>query len=147
MAKKILVVEDGADMRSVVVVLLTRICGYEAIEAANGNEAVAKAVSQEPDLILMDVNIPDFSGIDAARAVKRNPKTAHIPIIAQTGWSSSRWRAAALAAGMVAYLQKPVSMEMIISTIEKFLWACRAPSFDKADLTATSGPNLFSSHN
>jgi CheY-like chemotaxis protein len=93
-----LVVEDGADVRSVVVVLLTRICGYEAIEAANGNEAVAKAVSQEPDLILMDVNIPDISGIDAARAVKRNPKTAHIPIIAQTGWSSGRWKAAALAA-------------------------------------------------
>jgi len=50
-----LVVEDGADLRSVVVALLTRICGYQAIEAANGNEAVAKAVSDEPDLILMDV--------------------------------------------------------------------------------------------
>ena len=48
-----------------------------------------------------------------------NPKTAHIPIIAQTGWSSGGWKAAALAAGMVAYLQKPVSMEMIISTIRK----------------------------
>src|SRR5215813_10345642 len=69
MAKKILVVEDGADVRSVVVAMLTRICGYEAIEAANGNEAVAKAVSQEPDLILMDVSLPDISGIDAARAV------------------------------------------------------------------------------
>src|SRR5262245_44439997 len=120
MAKKILVVEDGADVRSVVVALLTRICGYEAIEAANGNEAVAKAVSEEP-VILMDVSLPDISGIDAARAVKGNPKTAHIPIIAQTGWSSGRWKAAALAAGMVAYLQKPVSMEMIRSTIEKFL--------------------------
>ena len=80
MVKKILVVEDGADVRSVVVALLTRICGYQAIEAANGNEAVAKAVSEEPDLILMDVSLPDISGIDAARAVKRNPKTAHIPI-------------------------------------------------------------------
>src|SRR5215467_226591 len=121
MAKKILVVEDGADVRSVVVAMLTRICGYEAIEAANGREAVTKAVSQEPDLILMDVSLPDISGIDAARAVKRNPKTAHIPIIAQTGWSSGRWKAAALAAGMVVYLQKPPSMEMIIFTIEKFL--------------------------
>ena len=120
MAKKILVVEDRADVRSVVMAVLTEICGYEAIEAANGKEAVAKAVSEKPDLILMDVSLPD-SGIDAARAVKRNPKTAHIPIIAQTGWSSGQWKAAALAAGMVAYLQKPVSMEMIISTIEKFL--------------------------
>ena len=121
MAKKILVVEDGADVRSVVMAVLTEICGYEAIEAANGKEAIAKAVSEKPDLILMDINLPDISGIDAARAVKSNPRTSHIPIIAQTGWSPGRWQAAALAAGMVAYLQKPVSMEMIISTIEKFL--------------------------
>jgi response regulator RpfG family c-di-GMP phosphodiesterase len=53
--------------------------------------------------------------------VKSNPRTAHIPIIAQTGWGSSRWKAAALAAGIVAYLQKPASMELIISTVEKFL--------------------------
>jgi two-component system cell cycle response regulator DivK len=121
MAKRILVVEDGAELRAVVVAVLTQVCGYEAIEATNGREAVAMAVSEKPDLILMDVNLPDISGIDAARAVKSNPGTAHIPIIAQTGWSSSQWKAAALAAGMVAYLQKPASLEMIVSTIEKFL--------------------------
>ena len=121
MAKRILVVEDVADLRAVVVAALTRVGGYEIIEAADGREAVAKAVSEKPDLILMDVNLPDISGIDAARAVKSNPRTAHIPIIAQTGWISSRWKAAALAAGMVAYLQKPASLELIISTIEKFL--------------------------
>ena len=69
----------------------------------------------------MDVDLSGVSGIDAAKAVKSNPRTAHIPIIAQTGWSSSQWQAAALAAGIVAYLQKPVSMELIISTIEKFI--------------------------
>ena len=121
MAKRILVVEDGVDLRTVVVAALTQVYGYEAIEAANGREAVAKAVSENPDLILMDVNLPNISGIDAARAVKNNPRTSHIPIIAQTGWISNRWKAAALAAGMVAYLQKPVSLETIISTIEKFL--------------------------
>ena len=99
MAKKIVVVEDGADMRSVVVALLTRICGYEAIEAASGNEAVARAVSEEPDLISMDVSLPDISGIDAARAVKGNPKTAHIPIIAKraSGFNISKRAAASVA--------------------------------------------------
>lgn len=121
MAKRILVVEDGVDLRAVVVAVLTRVGGYETIEAANGREALEKAVSEKPDLILMDVDLPDISGIAAARAVKSNPRTAHIPIVAQTGWGSSRWKAAALAAGMVAYLQKPASMELIISTIEKFL--------------------------
>lgn len=121
MAKRILVVEDRVDLRAVVVAMLSQVCGYETIEAANGREAVARAVSERPDLILMDVDLPDISGIDAARAVKSNPKTAHIPIIAQTGWGSKQWKAAAVAAGMVAYLQKPVSMELIISTIEEFV--------------------------
>ena len=121
MAKRILVVEDGVDLRAVVVAVLTQVCGYETIEAANGREAVARAVSEKPDLILMDVELPDISGIDAARAVKSNPRTAHIPIIAQTGWGSQQWKAAPVAAGMVAYLQKPVSMELIISTIEEFI--------------------------
>jgi two-component system cell cycle response regulator DivK len=121
MAKRILVVEDGGDLRAIVVAVLTRVGGYETIEAANGREAVEKAVSERPDLILMDVDLPDISSIDAARAVKSNPRTAHIPIIAQTGWGSSRWKTAALAAGIVAYLQKPASMESIISTVEKFL--------------------------
>jgi two-component system cell cycle response regulator DivK len=108
-------------LRAIVVAVLTRVGGYETIEAASGREAVDKAITEKPDLILMDVDLPDISGIDAARAVKSNPMTAHIPIIAQTGWGSSRWKAAALAAGIVAYLQKPVSLELIISTIEKFL--------------------------
>jgi CheY-like chemotaxis protein len=71
--------------------------------------------------MLMDVALPDISAIDAARVVKNNPRTAHIPIIAQTGRDSSRWQAAALAAGIVAYLEKPASMELIISTIERIL--------------------------
>jgi CheY-like chemotaxis protein len=121
MAKRILVVEDGGDLRATFVAVLTRVGGYETIEAINGREAIEKAVSEKPDLILMDVALPDISGIDAARAMKNNPRTAHIPIIAQTGWGASRWQAAALAAGIVAYLQKPASMELIISTIEKFL--------------------------
>jgi two-component system cell cycle response regulator DivK len=121
MAKRILIVEDGGDLRATFVAVLTRVGGYETIEAVNGREAVEKAFSEKPDLILMDVDLPDISGIDAARAVKSNPRTAHIPIIAQTGWGSSRWQAAALAAGIVAYLQKPASMELIISTIERFL--------------------------
>lgn len=121
MGKRILIVEDFVDLRKIVAALLTRVYGYEIIEAANGREAVERAASEKPDLILMDVDLPDGSGIDAARVVKSNPNTAHIPIVAQTGWGSSHWQAAALSAGIVAFLQKPASMELIVSTIEKFL--------------------------
>jgi CheY-like chemotaxis protein len=84
LAKKILVVEDGGDLRATFVAVLTRVGGYETIEAINGREAIEKSVSEKPDLILMDVALPEISGIDAARAVKNNLRTAHIPIIAQT---------------------------------------------------------------
>ena len=75
-------------MRAIVVIVLRQVGGHETVEAANGREAVEKAVSEKPDLILMDVDLPDISGIEVARAVKSNPRTSPIPVIAQTGWDS-----------------------------------------------------------
>jgi CheY-like chemotaxis protein len=121
MSKRILVVEDRDDARTILVAILRRFCGYETIEAANGTEAIEKAVSEQPDLILMDLDLPDISGLDAARAVKKNADTAHIPIIAQTAWSSRQWKGKVLQVGMVDYLEKPVSMELMKATIEKFI--------------------------
>jgi two-component system, cell cycle response regulator DivK len=121
MAKRILVVEDREDSRTILVAILTRFWGYETIEAANGTEAVKKAVSEKPDLILMDLDLPDISGIDAAKALKENPNTAHIPIIAQTAWSWRQWKGKVLKAGMVDYLEKPVSIDLMKATIERFI--------------------------
>jgi CheY-like chemotaxis protein len=121
MTKRILVVEDRDDSRTILVTMLSRLCGYETIAAANGTEAIEKAASEKPDLILMDLDLPDISGMDAARAVKGNPSTAHIPIIAQTAWSSRQWKNKVLKIGMVDYLEKPVSIELIKATIEKFI--------------------------
>ena len=121
MSNRILIVEDRDDLRTILVAILSRFCGYETIEAANGAEAIEKAVSEKPDLILMDLDLPDISGIDAAKAVKENPTTAHIPIVAQTAWSSRQWKGKVLSTGMVDYLDKPVSMELMKATIEKFI--------------------------
>ena len=121
MAKRILIVEDRDDTRTILVAILSRLCGYETIEAANGTEAIEKAASEKPDLILMDLDLPDISGIDAARAVKGNPETAHIPIIAQTAWSSRQWKSKVLKIGMADYLEKPVSFELMKATIERFI--------------------------
>jgi two-component system cell cycle response regulator DivK len=121
MSKRILVVEDCDDSRTILVSILKRFCGFETIEAANGTEAIEKAVSEKPDLILMDLDLPDISGMEAAKAVKENPSTAHIPIVAQTAWSSRQWKGRVLRLGMVDYLEKPVSMELMKATIEKFI--------------------------
>lgn len=121
MAKTILVVEDVEDSRSILVIILRRFCGYDTIEAASGTEAVKKALSDKPHLIVMDLGLPGMSGVDAAKALKENPATAHIPIIAHTAWSPAQWREAAIKAGIVDYLVKPVSKEVMKATIEKFI--------------------------
>jgi CheY-like chemotaxis protein len=119
MGKKILVVEDIEDSRSILVLMLQRYCGYETIEAATGVEAVEKATADKPDLIVMDLGLPCMSGIDAAKILKENSSTAQIPIVAHTAWSAAQWGDRARNAGMIEFLEKPVPINVMKQTIEK----------------------------
>ena len=123
MPKRILLVEDNKDSRSILVTMLRRFA-YDTIEAANGIESIEKALAEKPDLVIMDLDLPGVSGIDAARVIKEAPSTAHIPIIAYTAWPPQTLKKQALSVGMVDYLQKPVSWEVIKATIEKYLPLC-----------------------
>jgi CheY-like chemotaxis protein len=123
MAKRILVVEDVEDSRAILVLILQRYCGYETIEAATGMEGIEKAIAEKPDLIVMDLGLPDITGVDAAKTLKGNPSTAHIPIIAHSAWTKIQWQQAALNAGMVKYLEKPVDKELMKQTIERYTTA------------------------
>ncbi|HXV81016.1 MAG TPA: response regulator [Candidatus Binatia bacterium] len=67
---KVLVVDDNDDLRSLLVLLLQRYGGYDTLAAATGEEAVAKAIAGQPDLIIMDISLPDISGIGAIRELK-----------------------------------------------------------------------------
>jgi CheY-like chemotaxis protein len=120
MPKRILIVEDHEDSRSILVTILQRF-GYRTIEAESGIQGIEKALSEKPDLVIMDLDLPGASGLDSARAIKENPSSAHIPIIAYSAWPSQIWRKKALSVGMVDYLQKPVSWEVIKATLEKHL--------------------------
>jgi CheY-like chemotaxis protein len=120
MAKRILLVEDYEDALSILV-LIVRSFGYHTIEAATGAGAVEKAFFENPNLIVMNMSLPDMTGIDAAKAIKENPSTSGLPIIAYSGWSTRTWMEQAASAGIVAYLIKPVSMAVMKETIEKFI--------------------------
>lgn len=119
--KRILIVDDSHESRSILDVMLHRVWGYETIEATTGTEAVKKAITEQPDLIIMDLGLPGISGVDATKAIKDNSATAHIPIIAHTVWPADSCKEQALNAGMVDYLEKPVPMALMKTTIEKFL--------------------------
>jgi CheY-like chemotaxis protein len=122
MAKRILLVEDHKDALSILVLVL-RSLGYETIEARTGAEGVEKALFDNPNLIVTDMSLPDMTGIDAARAIKNNPSTVRLPIIAYSAWSTRTWIEQASSAGIAAYLIKPVPMTLMKETIEKFILA------------------------
>ena len=106
--KSILYVEDNDLNRKIVRDLLRR-TAYRLIEAVDGEAGIATALEQRPDLILMDLQLPKVSGIDAVRTLRNAPTTAHTPIIAITSFALSGDQQKAKDAGASAYLAKPYS--------------------------------------
>src|SRR5581483_10352607 len=92
--------------------------GYEVMEACTGTEAIAIAGTVRPSLILLDVNLPDISGVEVCEQLKRDPTTAAIPVIHITGaWLSDKARQRGLASGASAYLVEPVDEVQLLKTV------------------------------
>ncbi len=122
MKKKILIVEDNLDLTYILLRVVEN-AGYDPILAVNGKEAVEIADSQIPDLILMDIMMPEMNGFEATRLIRDNPKTRCIPIIAVTAMSSAKDREECLKCGCSDYLSKPFIPSQLAATIEKHLMA------------------------
>jgi two-component system, cell cycle response regulator DivK len=120
MSKRILVIEDTDDNRQIIRDLLTAF-DYELIEAADGAEGVAQAQSQHPDLILMDIQLPEMDGYEATRRIRAIPELARVPIIAVTSYALSGDEAKTRAAGCDGYVAKPFSPRQLLAKIREFL--------------------------
>ena len=118
--KTILYVEDNEMNRQIVRDLLKRTT-YRLIEAHDGEEGVAKALEARPDLILMDIQLPKISGLDATRKLRAEAATANTPIIAITSFALSGDDLKAKEAGATAYLAKPYSPFDLLNLIRKLL--------------------------
>jgi CheY-like chemotaxis protein len=119
MKKKILIVEDNKDSREIMSLFITKM-GYHPIKAKNSNEAIALAEAEGPDLIFMDMELPDLNGVKTTTIIRKNPKTSHIPIVALTAWISELWQKKAAQVGIVTYLVKPVAPRTLKQTIEEY---------------------------
>ena len=120
MSKRILVVEDQEDLRGVLRDLLTG-SGYAVIEAGDGEAGVAKAKSDRPDLILMDIQMPVIDGYEATRRIKVDPALKPIPIIAVSSFAMKGDEEKARAAGCDHYVTKPYSPMQVLRLIRGFL--------------------------
>lgn len=119
--KTVLIVDDEPDNREVILSIVHDVMGHTADTAANGAEALAKAVAGPPDLVLLDLRMPGLSGFDVARALKRDPRTALVPIVAITALAAEDDRREALAAGCIGCVTKPFSEESLTSAITNVL--------------------------
>lgn len=117
---RILYIEDNVQNMRLVRKILNH-AGYEVLEADSGMLGLMIAERENPDLILMDVNLPDIDGLEATARLRENPSIAHIPVIALTANAMVGDRERALDAGCDGYLPKPVGRAELIQTVENFL--------------------------
>jgi two-component system cell cycle response regulator DivK len=120
MRKRILVIEDQKDLRGILHDLLTG-SGYDVTEAADGRDGVAKAQSDRPDLILMDIQLPVLDGYEATRQIKADPNLRATPIIAISSFAMKGDEQKARASGCDAYVTKPYSPLQLLGVIRGVL--------------------------
>jgi len=117
--RTVLYVEDNEFNRKIVRQLLAR-TSYTLMEAVDGESGVAMAAEHPPALVLMDVQLPKLSGLEATRAIRSDPRTAHVPVIVVTSFALSGDESKAMAAGASAYLAKPYSPRELMALIRRF---------------------------
>jgi CheY-like chemotaxis protein len=116
----ILVVDDFDDTRLLLRTWLRK-KGYRVVEAENGNEAVAKAREVEPDLIIMDVEMPELDGLSATRKIREVKDSAVLPIIAVSAYGADQFREQALAAGCNEYVSTPFEPDELEKLIHSLI--------------------------
>ncbi len=120
MTHRILVIEDQEDNRTILRDLLGS-AGFTYLEAIDGAAGIEAASREMPDLILMDIQLPEVDGYEATRRIKSDPVLAGIPIIAVTSYALSGDEAKARAAGCDDYVTKPYSPRALLAKVRKHL--------------------------
>jgi len=118
--KKILVVEDNEANLYLIRFMLKK-SGYKVIEAMDGTKGVELAVKKKPDLIIMDIQLPDINGLEVTKRIRASEVGSDIPIIALTSYAMAGDREKALAAGCTGYIEKPINPETFMAEIEKYV--------------------------
>jgi two-component system cell cycle response regulator DivK len=120
MSKTVMIVEDN-ELNMKLFHDLLEANGYRTIQTRNGTEALDLARNHKPDLILMDIQLPEISGLDVTRWIKEDETIRHIPIIAVTAFAMKGDEERIRAGGCEAYLSKPISVAKFIETVRHFL--------------------------
>jgi two-component system cell cycle response regulator DivK len=119
MTALVLIVDDNEQNAKLARDVL-RAAGFRTIEAASGAEALTNASADQPDVILLDIRLPDMDGGDVARRLKADPRTAHIPVVALTSLALGEGGEWFVEAGFDGYLEKPIDVHRLPDEIRRF---------------------------
>ena len=114
----VLVVEDFEDNRFMMRRLL-EMSGYRVVEAINGNQAVERAAADHPDIILMDLSLPQLDGLAATRRIREQQGARRVPIVAVSAYDSADFHAEALAAGCNEYVTMPIDFDQLVDLLSR----------------------------
>jgi CheY-like chemotaxis protein len=120
MENRVLIIEDNEQNLYLVVFILEK-AGYQVATARSGPEGIALALAETPDLILLDIQLPEMDGYTIARELKKMSELANVPIVAVTSYAMVGDREKALAAGCVGYIEKPINPDTFLEEIHFFL--------------------------
>jgi two-component system, cell cycle response regulator DivK len=120
MPRKILIVEDNEDNRELAVKVL-RNKGFETVTAVDGEEAIEKAVSEKPDLILLDISLPKLDGYEVAKRLKIMEEFKEIPIVAFTAHAMKGDREKVIASGFEGYISKPINIREFPDQVKLYI--------------------------
>jgi two-component system cell cycle response regulator DivK len=120
MNKRVLVIEDHEENRRILRLLLTS-ASIDMVEAVTGEDGVAAAEKERPDLIIMDIQLPGLDGYEATRRIKANPELRRIPIIVVTSYALSGDDVKAFEAGCDAYVTKPYVPRELLAKVREYL--------------------------
>ena len=124
--RKVLVVEDHPDMMEILTCQMERM-GFSVIPARHGKEGVEKALEEKPNLILMDIMMPEMDGLAATRLIRSNPETQDIPILAATVLFRETDLKSCIDAGCNGYLVKPFTYQELEGKIQEYISDSGAP--------------------
>jgi two-component system cell cycle response regulator DivK len=130
MKKRILIVEDNP-VHTRLIEMTIRSKKYTLLKATSGEEAMDIATRERPDLILMDLNLPEMTGFEVTKKLRENPIFSHTPIIAITAYAMSRDRERVIESGCDAYLTKPIDTRELPRVIAKMLLQCEKSSIEQ----------------
>ncbi len=122
MKPKILLIEDNEQNRYLATFLLEK-HGYEVVSAEDGLTGINLATRIKPNLIILDIQLPNMDGYTVAKILKLNPDLKNIPIVAVTSYAMPGDREKAIASGCDGHIEKPINPETFVEEIEKFLRA------------------------